>query len=276
MGDTSEVIRQQMKDTKIQLSEKLIALESQFSETVHSTATLVHATVEAVQETVEAVTGAVGDSVQSVKNALEFRRQINRHPLLVVGGAAVLGYLAVEFMAGSKKKSDQMPEAAHPPSPFASNTGDRNHKVSVESAAFAAAEEVGAFVGIEAGPCPLCLVVHPLEADLCQTGLWLWPSSADVPMGAGKPSFLEGVVLGDHAGIKETGLKHRPLFIDRNRMPNVGDGIIVGRVRQRAEIPDPPERRDGVPHPDKIDRMLAVILRGPTKALAETASSPEA
>ena len=143
MGDTSEVIRQQMKDTRVQLSEKLIALESQFSETVHSTATLVHATVEAVQETVEAVTGAVGDSLQSVKNAREFRRQINRHPLLVVGGAAVLGYLAVEFMAGSKKKSDQTSEAAHPPSPFAKNAGDRNHKVSVESAAFAAAYQAG-------------------------------------------------------------------------------------------------------------------------------------
>ena len=118
-------------------------MESQVSETVQSTGTVVNATVEAVQETVETVTGAVQDAVKSVNNAFDFRRQINRHPLLVVGGAVVLGYLAVEFMAGSDKKSGQPPEAAHSPSPFPNNVGDRNVRSAVESAAIAAAYESG-------------------------------------------------------------------------------------------------------------------------------------
>ena len=143
MDDTSEVIRQQMEETKMQLSEKLLALESQVSETVDSTVTAVNATVTAVQETVETVTGAVQDAVQSVNNAFDFQREINRHPFLVVGGAVALGYLAVEFMAESEKKSDQTPEAAHTPSLLADNMADRIGKSAVESAAIAAAYEAG-------------------------------------------------------------------------------------------------------------------------------------
>ena len=137
MNDTPEVIRQQMEETKSQLSEKLVSLESQVTDTVQSTGTAVNATVEAVQVTVETVTGAVQDAVQSVNNAFDFRRQINRHPLLAVGGAVVLGYLAVEFMAGSEKKSEPPPETALPPSPFANNAGDGNGKSAVASAATA-------------------------------------------------------------------------------------------------------------------------------------------
>jgi len=127
----------------MQLSEKLLALESQVSETVHSTVTAVNATVMAVQETVETVTGAVQDAVRSVNNAFDFQRAINRHPFLVVGGAVALGYLAVEFMEGSEKKSDQPPEAAHTPSPLADNVGGRNGRSAAESAAIAAAYEAG-------------------------------------------------------------------------------------------------------------------------------------
>lgn len=139
MNDTPEVIRQQMEETKSQLSEKLVSLESQVTDTVQSTGSAVNATVEAVQETVETVTGAVQDAVQSVSNAFDFRRQVEKHPLLAVGGAVVLGYLAVEFMAGSEKKPDQTPETAPTPSPSTNNAGDENGKPAVESTATAAA-----------------------------------------------------------------------------------------------------------------------------------------
>jgi hypothetical protein len=127
----------------MQLLEKLVSLESQVSATVQSTVTAVNATVGAVQETVETVTGAAGNAVQSVNNAFDFRRQINRHPFLVVGGAVAVGYLAVELIAGSKRKSEQTSEAARSPSPLANHGGDGNGKSAVESAAIAAAYEAG-------------------------------------------------------------------------------------------------------------------------------------
>ena len=139
MDDTPEVIRQQMEETKTQLTEKLESLELQVSETVQSTGTAVNATVEAVQVTVETVTGAVQDAVQSVSNAFDLRRQIERHPLLVLGGAAVLGYLAVDLLTGSAKKSEQPREAAPSPPPSANNAGQANGEPAVESAATAAA-----------------------------------------------------------------------------------------------------------------------------------------
>lgn len=139
MNDTPEVIRQQMEETKTQLSEKLESLETQVSNTVQSTGTAVNATVEAVQETVETVTGAVQDAVHSVSNAFDVRRQIDRHPWLVLGGAAVLGYLAVEFLTARAKKSSQPKVLVPPPCPPANNALQGNGETAVESAETAAA-----------------------------------------------------------------------------------------------------------------------------------------
>jgi hypothetical protein len=102
--DTSEVIRQQMEETKSQLTGKLESLESQVSNTVQTTGSAVNATVEAVQETVETVTGAVQDAVQSVTNAFHMERQFQRNPWLVLGGAAVLGYAAADLLTGGKRR----------------------------------------------------------------------------------------------------------------------------------------------------------------------------
>lgn len=132
MSDTPEVIRQQMEATKAQLSEKLVSLETQVTDTVQSTGTAVNATVEAVQVTVETVTGAVQDAVQSVSNAFDLRRQIEMHPLMAIGGAAVLGYLAVDFLTGAAKTSGTSA------SPLANNASAGNGAVAVESAATSA------------------------------------------------------------------------------------------------------------------------------------------
>ena len=140
MNDTPEDIRQQMDETRSQISDKLESLELQVSETVQSTGTAVNATVEAVQETVETVTGAVQDAVQSVSNAFDLRRQIDRHPLWVLGGAVVLGYLAVEFLKGPTRKSKQPPEMVPAQSPplSAEHAGRDGGSPSVQSAATSA------------------------------------------------------------------------------------------------------------------------------------------
>ena len=101
MQQTAELIRQQMVETKSQLSDKLVTLEQQVTDTVQSTENVVNATVEAVQETVDSVTGAVQGAVQSVSNAFDFSHQVQNHPWMVLGGSFIVGYLAAELITVS-------------------------------------------------------------------------------------------------------------------------------------------------------------------------------
>ena len=94
MDDTPEAIRLEMVETRSQLNEKLESLELNVVETLQSTGTAMTATAESVQETVETVSEAVQDAVHSVGQAFDLRRQFERHPWWVLGGAAVLGYFA--------------------------------------------------------------------------------------------------------------------------------------------------------------------------------------
>ena len=80
MNDTPEVIRQQMEDTKSQLTEKLESLECQ-----------------------------VSDGVQSVTEVFDLPLQIERHPWLAVGGSLFLGYLASEILHAPPIKSNYEP-----------------------------------------------------------------------------------------------------------------------------------------------------------------------
>ena len=139
MSETVEMLREQMGETRSNLSEKLESLEHQVSQTVQATGTAVNATVGAVQETVESVTGAVQDAVHSVGNALDLRRQIDRHPWLALGGSVVLGYLAAEFLARSARKSGQPPEEAPSPRAATENAEHENGKPAIQSAATGAA-----------------------------------------------------------------------------------------------------------------------------------------
>jgi len=97
MSDESEVIQQQMQETRTALTDKLETLEAQVVNTVSEANTAVVATVEsvkdAVQETMNVVKGSVHETVDSVKHAMDLSRQVDRHPWLLMGGAAALGYL---------------------------------------------------------------------------------------------------------------------------------------------------------------------------------------
>jgi hypothetical protein len=133
MDDTLEMIRQQMTETKSHLSDKREHWEHQGSDTVQSTGTAVNDTVAAVQKTVDSVTGAVQGAVQSVSNAFDVRRQFDRHPWLVLGGAVVVGYLAYELLAGAGKKSEQSSESAPRLGPAKGNAGDNNGQPTIAS-----------------------------------------------------------------------------------------------------------------------------------------------
>ena len=129
MDDTPEVIRQQMEETKLQLSEKLESLEHQVSETVQSTGSAVNATVEAVQQTAEAVTGAVQDAVHSVSNAFDLSLQVQRHPWIAFGGSFALGYLANDLLHAptneTENESGTEPRSSHSAVP--SQNGNGHH-----------------------------------------------------------------------------------------------------------------------------------------------------
>lgn len=112
--DDTLVIRQQIEETKLQLTDKLECLEQQVSQTVQSAGDAVAATVEAVQETVESVTGAVEGAVHSVGEAFDLRQQIEDHPLLVLGGAAALGYIAAECVTAYERAQKVRPTMSMP------------------------------------------------------------------------------------------------------------------------------------------------------------------
>jgi hypothetical protein len=102
MIETPELIQEQMKETKSQLSDKLDSLEQQLhvADAVQTTRTAVAATAEAVQATAATVSGAM----QSVSEAFDIRRQITQHPWIVLGGAAALGYVAHQLMSEAQQK----------------------------------------------------------------------------------------------------------------------------------------------------------------------------
>lgn len=83
MNENHQEMRQRLDETKAHLFAKLQLLEEQITETIEATGTKVKSTV-----------GAVESAVVKVSNALDVRRQFNRHPWLWLGGALAAGYAA--------------------------------------------------------------------------------------------------------------------------------------------------------------------------------------
>ena len=104
MPDEEHLIKQQMEEKRADLAGKIETLESTLLETVQNTlhgasevVNKVEQTVETVTEkvtgSVEAVKETVSESLETVKETFNLRRQMDRHPWLMVGGATLLGYL---------------------------------------------------------------------------------------------------------------------------------------------------------------------------------------
>jgi len=97
MENETDLIRQQMLETRTSLSEKLEALEEKVLHTVEGTSKTVTDTVHTVQDAVQDVTSTVSetvqDTVESVKHTLDLSEQVENHPWLMLGGAVALGYL---------------------------------------------------------------------------------------------------------------------------------------------------------------------------------------
>jgi len=127
MDHESEVIKQQMEQTRSALAEKLETLEEHVTSTVRNTTEAVTGTVEtvkgAVEDTVESVKDAVsntmetvGESVEQVKEAFDLNKQMQEHPWLMMGGGVVVGYLGTCLLeTGCNQVSHAMTRSVAPP-----------------------------------------------------------------------------------------------------------------------------------------------------------------
>lgn len=113
--ENTEVIKEQMADTRHSLSAKLETLEDKVVQTVQEATNAVSGTVESVKEavgnTVESVKDVVGRTVGSVRSAVDSTvrtmdatvknmqesvdvpLQVQRHPWLMFGGAVATGFV---------------------------------------------------------------------------------------------------------------------------------------------------------------------------------------
>jgi len=96
-----------MEETRSSLADKLETLENEFRETVEGATEAVSNTVEAVQETVE-----------TVKETFDPRKQVERHPWLMMAGAVATGYVAGCLLERSPPARSAATQQPPPPMPF--------------------------------------------------------------------------------------------------------------------------------------------------------------
>jgi ElaB/YqjD/DUF883 family membrane-anchored ribosome-binding protein len=106
MDQKTDVIRDQMEDTRASLGKKIEALENTVVGSVKEVAETATETVtevtEAVEGTVETVTEAVSGATEAVQSALDFPGHVRRHPWISLGGAFVVGVLTGRLLHSSR------------------------------------------------------------------------------------------------------------------------------------------------------------------------------
>jgi len=108
------VIRDEMEQTRSSLADKLEALESEFRGTVEGATSAVANTVETVEKTVENVKESVKETVDTVKDTFNVRRQVERHPWAMFGGAFLVGSLMGGLLGRSHQRRRQSTAAGTP------------------------------------------------------------------------------------------------------------------------------------------------------------------
>ena len=113
MDTESEVIQQQMRQTRAALAEKLETLEDQViggardamcavTKTVETVTQTVNDTVTGARETVQGTVAAAKDTmhetVDAVKNAFDLTHQVHQHPWAMLGTSMAAGYLTGRFL----------------------------------------------------------------------------------------------------------------------------------------------------------------------------------
>lgn len=128
MENESEMIRQQMDETRTAMTDKIETLEHQVVDTVQAASTAVSETVGSVKEMVhdslQTVKDSVHDTVDSVKDTFDLPSHVNRRPWTMVAGAAAIGYLGAFLLSGNKRRearSEYVAPAARARTPVSRN-----------------------------------------------------------------------------------------------------------------------------------------------------------
>jgi hypothetical protein len=97
MPPETELIKQQMGQTRAALSEKLENLETKVFSAVGTTTDSVTRTVHdvgaTVRETAQDVRATMHETLASMRGALDVTRQFHEHPWLLMGGSVLAGYV---------------------------------------------------------------------------------------------------------------------------------------------------------------------------------------
>jgi len=108
----TDVIRQQIDETRSSLTAKLEAFEDQVVGTVQGARESMEETIESVkdsvQETICTVKQSVQETVSSVKETFDIPLQVRRHPWPMVGGSLIAGLVA-GLMLGNSRRRQRMP-----------------------------------------------------------------------------------------------------------------------------------------------------------------------
>lgn len=98
MPPETELIKQQMGETRASLTEKLESLEARVFGTLDTAANSVGHTVHEVgatmRETAESVRSTMHDALSSVRDAFDMSRQFHQHPWLLLTGSVAAGYVS--------------------------------------------------------------------------------------------------------------------------------------------------------------------------------------
>jgi hypothetical protein len=97
MPPETEMIKQQMGQTRAALTDKLEDLENKVLGTINTTTDTVAKTVgevgATVRETARDVRAALHETMSSVRDALDLSRQFQQHPWLMLTGSVAAGYV---------------------------------------------------------------------------------------------------------------------------------------------------------------------------------------
>ncbi len=97
MPPETELIKQQMSQTRSALTDKLETLEAKVFGTVATTSDTVSQTVHevgaTVRETTQDVRVTLQEAMSSLRDALDVSRQMHQHPWVLLGGSVVAGYV---------------------------------------------------------------------------------------------------------------------------------------------------------------------------------------
>lgn len=128
MDTETEVIREQIEQTRGALQEKIEALEQQVQDTVQGAADAAAETVQTVKQTVEAVKESVQETTASIRQSLDLAKHVREHPCLMFFGAMGLGFAGTRLLLNNgPAQSFAPPPDPAPPRPFATQ-GHRNGK----------------------------------------------------------------------------------------------------------------------------------------------------